>query len=388
MPVHLFGRPAPLDAARRARPAARRGRGAGVRRRRDRDDRASARRSASSRRRTCSRSATAASSPCPDDEVARARPHAPLPRLARQAAPRARRHELPARRDPGGVPARLPAAPRRLERLAARSGGALRRARARRARSSCRVDEPGHVYHLFVVRTPDRERIAARLDGGRDRLRVVLRDAAPPPAGAALPRLRARARSPRPSARRRRTSPCRCGAASARTRSERVVETVLAAAGVARLMRLLNRHRLWHVAVDARDRRARVVARLAPPLRPDPARSTTTATSTGTSCCSSSRSSCRLRPLRLLQPLVALRLDARHVGRAPRRRARRRSRSTSSSRLLGPPRQRPARRLVHRPAPLPRVRRRRAHARADADRAAAARADRRARQGGARRRRR
>ena len=36
-------------------------------------------------------------------------------------------------------------------RAAARGGRALRRARARRARASCPADEPGHVYHLFVV---------------------------------------------------------------------------------------------------------------------------------------------------------------------------------------------------------------------------------------------
>ena len=44
-----------------------------------------------------------------------------------------------------------------------RDGGrALRRARPRRRRE-LPVDEPGHVYHMYVVRTPTRDRIAAAL---------------------------------------------------------------------------------------------------------------------------------------------------------------------------------------------------------------------------------
>ena len=35
-------------------------------------------------------------------------------------------------------------------------------------------DEPGHVYHLFVCRSPERDRIRAALDGGRDRQRRLL----------------------------------------------------------------------------------------------------------------------------------------------------------------------------------------------------------------------
>ena len=52
------------------------------------------------------------------------------------------------------------------------------------------VDEPGHVYHLFVCRSPERDRIRAALDGGADRERRVLLAAAASPARAALPRLR------------------------------------------------------------------------------------------------------------------------------------------------------------------------------------------------------
>ena len=53
-------------------------------------------------------------------------------------------------------------------------------------------DEPGHIYHLFVCRSPERDRIRAALGGGRHRHGDLLHDAAAPAAGAALPRLRAR----------------------------------------------------------------------------------------------------------------------------------------------------------------------------------------------------
>ena len=100
--------------ARRARPSAPRGRRAGVRCARRRDDRR-----------------LLDVQLLPDEEPLRARrrrarrlhrrrrrrdgAQAPLPRLARQADLRARRNELPARRDPGGGSPRVPAAPRRLE---------------------------------------------------------------------------------------------------------------------------------------------------------------------------------------------------------------------------------------------------------------------------------
>ncbi len=54
------------------------------------------------------------------------------------------------------------------------------------------LDEPGHIYHLFVCRSPERDAIRAALTRGVDRVRGLLHDAAPPPARAALPRLRAR----------------------------------------------------------------------------------------------------------------------------------------------------------------------------------------------------
>ena len=61
-------------------------------------------------------------------------------------------------------------------------------------------DEDGHVYHMYVVRSPERDRIARRSGRGGDLLRLVLRHASPSPARAALPRLGGRDRCPRPSA--------------------------------------------------------------------------------------------------------------------------------------------------------------------------------------------
>ena len=51
------------------------------------------------------------------------------------------------------------------------------------------ADEPGHVYHLFVSRSPQRDEIRAALTQAQYRQRRLLRAAAPPPARAALPRL-------------------------------------------------------------------------------------------------------------------------------------------------------------------------------------------------------
>ena len=94
-----------------------------------------------------------------------------------------------------------------------------------------------------------------------------------------------------------------------------------------------------------------------------------------------------LRALGLLQPLVALRLDARHVGGVPRRRPRLGRGLPRLHALRRAPGRGPARRLVHRPAALPRARGRLAPPRANADRAPAARPHRRAREGRRRRRR-
>ena len=107
MPVHLFGRPAPVAELERfglpiiedCRPGVRRRRGS---------RRASRRPSASSRPRTSSHSATAG---CRRQRrgARRADPHAALPRLAREEGVRVRRLQLAPRRAAGGDPAHLPA---------------------------------------------------------------------------------------------------------------------------------------------------------------------------------------------------------------------------------------------------------------------------------------
>ena len=57
----------------------------------------------------------------------------------------------------------LPAAARRLERSPPRGRGPLRGARPRPRSRSCRADEPGHVYHMYCVRSFERDRLAAAL---------------------------------------------------------------------------------------------------------------------------------------------------------------------------------------------------------------------------------
>ena len=132
MPVHLFGRPAPLAELAAARPAADRGRGAGVRLARDRGSRHRVDLQLLSRRRTCSASGTAASSRSNDGELAERDPHASLPRVEGEAHLRVHRDELEAGRDPGRRAADLPARARRLDRASPRGGRALPRARPRR----------------------------------------------------------------------------------------------------------------------------------------------------------------------------------------------------------------------------------------------------------------
>ena len=203
--------------ARRARAAADRGRRAGVRRRRRRAARASARRSASSRRRTSSRSATAGSS-----RAATTRSPSACGCCA-STARATRRRSSSSGRTRGSTRSRrrccASSCPGSTGWNEARreARGALRGARARRASSSCRVDEPGHVYHMYVVRTPERDRIAAALREAGIASRLVLRDAAAPPARDALPRLRAGLAARDRARRRGEPRAARCGAASAPT---------------------------------------------------------------------------------------------------------------------------------------------------------------------------
>ena len=162
MPVHLFGRPAPLAELAELGAAADRGRGAGVRlaghrahgRRVDLqllpDEeplRARRRRARLDRR------------PGPR----RARPHAALPRLEVEADLRVHRDELEARRDPGGGAPHLPAGARLAGRRCAARPPSATASSASARRATCPADEPGHVYHLFVSRSPQRDEIRAAL---------------------------------------------------------------------------------------------------------------------------------------------------------------------------------------------------------------------------------
>ena len=79
---------------------------------------------------------------------------------------------------------------------AARGGGALRRARPRRARASCRGRARPRLPHLRRAARPSATGSARRSPRRGIARRRVLRDAAPPPAGAALPRLRPRVDCP------------------------------------------------------------------------------------------------------------------------------------------------------------------------------------------------
>ena len=57
----------------------------------------------------------------------------------------------------------LPAAPRRLERGTPRGRGAATRSSGSARSRSCRPTSPGHVYHMYCVRSFERDRLAAAL---------------------------------------------------------------------------------------------------------------------------------------------------------------------------------------------------------------------------------
>ena len=236
--------------ARRVRPAPARGRRPGVRRRGRRDhgrrlhlqllpDQEPVR---ARRRRARRRDRRRGRGPHPD---------APLPRLPRQEDVRADRDELPAGCASGRLPSDLAAASRRLERLPARGRRALRGPRSRRCRRAAAWTlRATSTTCMSSARPTGSHRSRARRAG--DRLRRVLRDAAPPPAGAAPSRLAAglpardragRRREPGAAAlgrdRRRRAGAHRrdrprCGRRRVRARRETPI----------------NRHRLPQLAAD------------------------------------------------------------------------------------------------------------------------------------------
>ena len=109
--------------------------------------------------------------------AAQRRPERPLP-------PRGRRHQQPPGRDAGGDPARQAGAPRGLDGAAARPRRALRRGPARTPASGAPGEQPyaRAVYHLYVVRHPRRDALAAALQGARHRDPRPLPDPAAPAA--------------------------------------------------------------------------------------------------------------------------------------------------------------------------------------------------------------
>ena len=274
----------------------------------------------------------------PDQEPVRARRRrprrrAPTTRVAerirmlrfhgsrRQEDVRADRDELAAGRAPGRVPPHLAAAPRRLERLAARRRRALRRARPRATPSSCPPTLPATSTTCIVVRTPERDRIAAAL-AEREiasaayyvtplHLQPALR----------LPRVGARLAAGDRAGRRRELRAAALGRDRRRGSRSASSTTVLDAVGVAsaRVRTPINRHRLPQLAADL----AIVVAAwfFAFRLRFDtdlPVYYEHYVSWQILGLVAAIKLS-RLRALRLLQPLVAVRLDAGHVGRGARR---------------------------------------------------------------------
>ena len=176
-----------------------------------------------------------------------------------------------------------------------------------------------HVYHMYVVRSPERDRIAAAL--AEREIASAAYYTTPLHLQPALRHLGwERGSCPRPSVPRPRIWRCRSGAGSGRryrsawsrrswtpSRSRRPGEDAD------------HRHRLPQLAADLA---IVVVAWFSPSGSVSTPRCprTTSAISPGRSSSSSRRSSPDLRALRLLQPLVALRLDTRHVGRGAGRR--------------------------------------------------------------------
>ncbi len=222
--------PGPARGARLARPAADRGRGAGLRLAGHRHD----------RRRLDVQL-------LPDEEPVRARrrrprrlhrrrarrpdPDAPLPRLAREGRLRVRRLQLAPRRGPGGGAADLPPGARRLERARGgrRPSGTAswpRRPRARRPSTS-----PATCTTSSSAARPSATASSRRCARPGSARTSVLPAAAPPAAGARATSAGRRATCPRPSALRRRTSRVPLWAGITPEQQERVVDVVREAVG-------------------------------------------------------------------------------------------------------------------------------------------------------------
>ena len=154
------------------------------------------------------------------------------------------------------------------------------------------ADEPGHVYHMYCVRSFERDRLAAALAGGRDRLRLVLRAAAPSPACAPLSRLLG-GRPPRDGeGRAREPLPADVGR-DQRGAAGRGRRRPAGAHRVSSRRDLVPGQPASPLAVRRRRRadRGGLVARVLPHVRPDGAPRTTGTSCRGRSSRSSSRSS-------------------------------------------------------------------------------------------------
>ena len=169
-----------------------------------------------------------------DAELAQRAAHAALPRLRGEEGVPLRRLQLAPRRDAGRVPAHLPAAPRRLE----PSSGATRRP----ATASCStglvetpLDEEGHVYHMYCVRSPERDRARRGAAGApRSASRVYYQPPLHLQPALALPRLR-RGRLPGDrEGRRARISACRSGPGSREEQQAEVVSVLKRASDLVR----------------------------------------------------------------------------------------------------------------------------------------------------------
>ena len=152
------------------------------------------------------------------------------------------------------------------------------------------ADEAGHVYHMYVVRSPERDRIREALCGGRDRERLVLRRRRSTSSRRCATSARRRARSRRPRRRRRENLALPLWAGIPAEAQERVVSRDPRGRRGARVI-LVNRHRIWQLVADAVPGRAGLVARVHAPLRPADARLLRARSSGGRSSSSSGSSS-------------------------------------------------------------------------------------------------
>ena len=182
------------------------------------------------------------------------------------------------------------------------------------------VDEPGHVYHLFVCRSPERDRIRAALtEAGIGNAQYYLPPLHLQPALRYLGYEAGSLPETERAAAENFSVPLWAGISD--EQQERVVETVRAAVGVPSAADdglPINRHRLRQLPADLAMIARGLVPRLPAPLRPGLPRyyehyltweilGLVVALKLGV-----------FVALRLLQPLVALRLHAGHVGRGAR----------------------------------------------------------------------